>query len=450
MPSTLPTEALLSKVRELSGPEHKGVSSGQIAVHITASVATVKRRLGELVETGVLRVSGAGRATRYWIAEATTGIAPSVIQPEAGSPGWSHQALSLRHRLAQPLASRSPVSYQREFVEQYIPNQSSLLPKDLAEELLRLGQLEEQQPAGTYVRQVFQQLLIDLSWSSSRLEGNAYTRLATEALFEAGEGGEDKDAVMLLNHKRAIEFLVDEVPVRGLSLSLIRNLHALLMWDLLADKEGLGAIRTKIVNISGTVYVPMQAPTILGEMLESILEKARLTKNPIEAAFFLWVNIAYLQPFEDGNKRTSRLAANIPLMLYNCAPLSFLDVDPHDYAMTMLGVYEFGDVSAAVDMFAWMYRKSVRKYAVIVESMGRPDPRRLKYRPALEAAITMIVRERATIGTAIAELGLTESTAPGFEQMLRDELTRLGPFNCARYRLATVALERWIDDGRPQ
>jgi len=157
---------------------------------------------------------------------------------------------------------------------------------------------------------------------------------------------------MLLNHKAAIEFLVDAVPTQGMTMSLVRNLHAVLMQDLLASTEGLGAIRKKVVNISDTTYVPMQVPAFLEEMLDNVIGKARLVKNPIEAAFFVWVNLAYLQPFEDGNKRTSRLAANIPLMLYNCAPLSFIDVDTNDYALAMLGVYEFLDVSMAVDLFA--------------------------------------------------------------------------------------------------
>ncbi|WP_248794892.1 Fic family protein [Pseudomonas sp. MWU13-2105] len=164
--------------------------------------------------------------------------------------------------------------------------------------------------------------------------------LATEELFKSGATGGDLDAVMLLNHKTAIEFMVDAVPAYGLTTPVIQNLHALLMQDLLADSSSLGSIRQKVVNISDTTYLPSQVPSPLGEMLESILEKARQIKNPVESAFFLWVNLAYLQPFDDGNKRTSRLAANVPLMLYNNAPLSFLDVDVADYAHTMMGVYE--------------------------------------------------------------------------------------------------------------
>jgi Fic family protein len=233
--------------------------------------------------------------------------------------------------------------------------------------------MQGQQPAGTYARKVLEELLVDLSWSSSRLEGNRYSLLATRQLFSSGISNSDFDAVMLLNHKSAIEFLVDTIPTDALSTNLIRNLHAVLMWDLLANTEALGATRNKVVNISDTTYVPMQVPSVLQEMLENIVDKARLIKNAIEAAFFLWVNLAYLQPFEDGNKRTSRLAANIPLMLYNCAPLSFLDVDQQAYALAMMGVYEFSDVSLAVELFDWTYRRSLKKYAAVPKSIGALD-----------------------------------------------------------------------------
>jgi hypothetical protein len=364
-------------------------------------------------------------------------------------PLRSRAAQVLLEKLTVPLGARSPVGYQREFVDRYTPNQSFLLPQPLALELVHAGRMKGQQPAGTYARKVLEPLLIDLSWSSSRLEGNPYTMLGTRKLFESGMADGDFDAVMLLNHKSAIEFLVDAVPTEGLSVGLVRNLHAVLMRDLLADAEGLGAIRKKVVNISDTAYLPMQVPSVLHEILDQVVGKARLIRNPIEAAFFLWVNLAYLQPFEDGNKRTSRLAANIPLMLYNCAPLAFLDVDQQDYALGMMGVYEFRDPSLAVELFTWTYRRSIEKYKVVLESMGVPDPIRLQYRQALDSAIGLVVLEGKTANAAIDELRLTDDLAPGFAALLADELAKLEVFNCARYRLTMAATAAWIAAGRP-
>ena len=129
------------------------------------------------------------------------------------------------------------------------------------------------------------------------------------------------------------------------------------------------------MNISGTAYVPMQSPQVLQEMFGRVIETAQAHQEPRwKRRSSLWVHLAYLQPFEDGNKRVSRLAANVPLMLYNHAPLSFLHVEREDYALAMMGIYEFRDVSRPWDLFAWTYRRSQAKYRVILESMGAPGP----------------------------------------------------------------------------
>ena len=159
------------------------------------------------------------------------------------------------------------------------------------------------------------------------------------------------------------------------------------------------------------------------------------------------MNLAYLQPFEDGNKRTSRLSANIPLMLYNCAPLSFLDVEAQDYAYAMMGVYERGDVALAVDLFTWSYRRSIRKYAVQLDAAGVPDPVRLRFREQLNAAIGRVVRARQTADAAVATLALSGDDARVFRPMLAEELRVLDLYNCARYRLAMEQVQEWIEAG---
>jgi hypothetical protein len=115
----------------------------------------------------------------------------------------------------------------------------------------------------------------------------------------------------------------------------------------------------------------------------------------------------------------------------------------------MLGVYEFLDVSRAVDLFAWTYRRSIKKYVVVMESMGAPNPLRLRYREHLTEAIGLVVRDRKSAQAAVSELGLTDDQAPGFSAMLLDELKKLEVFNCARYRLTLAATQAWIDANRP-
>ncbi|MGE4242332.1 Fic family protein [Ramlibacter sp.] len=459
-PDLSTSQALLLALASSSAQGMEFVSSTRLAALTGASTAGVKRALSELVATGQVEVTGRARATRYRLVavdrgprygvrtQAVEATAASGIEPLSPRPDWTSASLELRRRLQAPLVTRRPVTYRRDFVDLYRPNEIFLLPPKLAAEFAALGRLPEQMPAGTYARKVLEQLLIDLSWSSSRLEGNRYTLLDTERLFRSGRTATDTDSVMLLNHKAAIEFLVDAVPTQGLHAGILRNMHAVLMQDLLMDVSALGAIREKVVNISGTTYVPMQAPAVLHEMFGLVIEKSKQVRNPVEAAFFLWVQLAYLQPFEDGNKRVSRLAANVPLMLHNQSPLSFLDVDRDDYALAMMGVYEFCDVSLAVDLFEWTYRRSHARYRVLLESMGAPDPFRVRHREALNEAVCAIVRDGKRAPAVVASLALPAADASGFAALLEQELGALADYNCARYRLTMKETQAWIDSGR--
>ena len=447
---------LLEVMQDRAANGQHAFASSALSELLSVSPATTNRYLGQLTAMGFVTRAGQARNTRYLLTGKTTA---DMIEPPPGRRlssmaimplDWSDAGRALKAALLRPLASRDPVTYSRQFVDQYIPNESSLLPPEIAEELANAGRMHGQQPAGTYARRVLEQLLIDLSWASSRLEGNPYSLQGTAELFASGAVTGDVNAIMLLNHKQSIEFLVDAVPEYGLSAGVVRNLHAILMQDLLPDTEALDAIRQKVVNISGTVYVPTQVPSLLTEMFAHIVDKARLIKNPVEAAFFLWVNLAYLQPFEDGNKRCSRLAANVPLMLYNCAPLSFIDVDIQDYALAMMGVYELQEVSMAVDIFAWTYRRSLKKYVVVLEASGGPDPIRLRYREALNEAMQLVVRERQTIAAARASLQLDGAADAPFQVLLTEELRKLDVYNCARYRLTMRITQAWLDAGHPQ
>lgn len=455
--NNLTSAVLLRALTALASAGHDLVSSSQVVDAVGSSLPTVKRMLSKLVDEGRVAVTGKARATRYRLlpagvsaAASTTAFQPPAAAAIRAAPAWRPESLQLRRQLEQPLAERAPVTYRRDFVDGYKPNETFLLPRELAEELAATGRLPGQQPAGTYVRKVLEQLLIDLSWSSSHLEGNRYTLLDTEKLFKSGAAATDSDAVMLLNHKTAIEYLADAVPTQGLTAGVVRNLHATLMQDLLQEVEALGTIREKVVNIGGTTYIPNQVPAVLQEMFERIISTARLVKNPIESAFFLWVNLAYLQPFEDGNKRVSRLTANVPLVLYNQAPLSFPDVDRDDYALAMMGVYEFCNVSMAVDLFDWTYRRSQAKYKVVMESRSSPDPFRVKYRETLGEAVGLVVRDRKGMEQALASLGLPEEDTLKFKQLLVLELNALADFNCARFRLGGKQTQVWIDAGRPR
>jgi Fic family protein len=234
-------DKLLNLLRAQAQTEQPWLSTGELAARLTTiSRSTVKRQLDALLKAGKLLREGQGRATRYRLADAPPAT-PNVIPIAADTPSsgagiaWSASGQTLLSQLQRPLAARQPVGYQRAFVDDYVPNASSLLPESLSQALAAEGCMRGQQPAGTYARKVLGPLLIDLSWSSSRLEGNRYSLLATEELFRHGMAASDLDAVMLLNHKAAIEFMIDAVPEYGLTSAVIRNLHAILMQDLLVD-----------------------------------------------------------------------------------------------------------------------------------------------------------------------------------------------------------------------
>lgn len=439
-PDAVPTprqQALLRHLARAAG----ALQPAALVQALGLSRPTLNRELRELLAMGLITKAGDGRSTRY---TATTGA-------------WSTRAQPLVASLQAPLMTRTPVGYDQRFVADYVPNQSSLLPPDLAAELAQAGRSPDQQPAGTYAREVLEQLLIDLSWSSSRLEGNRRSLLDTQRLFELAEKAEpiDADDLMLLNHKEAIEFLVEAGSTEGLTVAVIVDLHAKLMRDLLKDARDIGRIRQRLVNIDGSVYLPCAIPALLESTLTAIVDKARQVHNPVEAAFFLWVQLAYLQPFLDGNKRTSRLAANVPLMLRNCAPLSFLDITRADYASAMLGVYEQRDVAAAVDLFEFTYRRSVQKYGVLRASLAAPDPLRTRYRQAMNELMQLVVLHGLTLAQAAAEvLGDLTADRPadriGVQRIAATELDHLTLSNCARYNLVRSRTQRWIDAGRPR
>lgn len=430
------------------------VSPAELEQALEVSRPTINRDLRELVDSGYLERLGGGRSTRY-AATSAAKAALSLLPADTAGVGllqWSPNVLPLLEVLRAPLGTRTPVGYDRRFVDDYIPNQSSLLPPQLATDLLRAARGRDQQPAGTYVREVLEQLLIDLSWSSARLEGNSKSLLDTKVLFELGEKAVplDEDTLMLLNHKSAIEFMVDAVPNEGITKSVIVDIQAKLMKDLLKDSRDIGSIRRRVVSIDGSVYTPSNVPSLLEQALDSIVEKVRQIRNPVEAAFFLWVNLAYLQPFADGNKRTSRLSANMPLMLNNCAPLSFLDVERTDYATAMLGVYEQCNVGAAVELFEFIYRRSIQKYSVLRESMSVPEPLRARYRQALNELMQLVVFYGRGLDEAFSEVAVEAADLEALRAIVNTELDHLEQYNCARYNLARGMTQRWIDSGRPR
>ncbi len=264
--------------------------------------------------------------------------------------------------LQQPIQKRIPIGYNTLFINNYQPNKDSYLTDTEIDKLTQLGQMvTPSQAIGTYARDLLNRLLIDLSWNSSRMEGNTYSLLDTQRLISFGQAADGKsntEAQMILNHKDAIEFLVESANDIGFNHYTLLNLHAMLSNNLLPDPQASGRLRTIAVGIHHSVYEPPAVPQMILEIFDKMLKTCIQIKNPFEQAFFIMVHLPYLQPFDDVNKRLSRLAANIPLVKHHLSPLSFVDVPNDLYVQGMLGVYELNRIDLLKDVFIWAYGRS--------------------------------------------------------------------------------------------
>lgn len=414
---------------------------------------TLQRRLALLVEKGSLWAQGQARARRYLIPAIEKEPAPHPQEPRNHqfSPR-TPESFEIQRIVSQPRNTRTYVSYNREFLDEYQPNVTRYLPQEATERLFKLGQTDGERPEGTYARQIYNRLLIDLSWNSSRLEGNTYSLLETERLLEqseAAEGKDSKEARMILNHKEAIEFLIESAEHMKINRYVICNVHALLSQGLLDNPDACGRTRTIPVGIGDSVYIPTAVPQLLEECFQHILDKANAIDNPFEQAFFLMVHLPYLQLFEDVNKRVSRLAANIPLIRMNLSPLSFVDVPIRAYIDGLLGIYELNRIDLLRDVFMWAYERSSMLYSTTRKTIGEPDPFRMRYRNFIYETVTDVVLGCMDKKQAIAKLRQkAEICAPAqdrlrFIEVVEIELRSLHEGNIARFRLRPSEYEKW-------
>jgi hypothetical protein len=453
--------AILEVVKRYPG----GASRVDIAKSLLQEVRprTLQFRLKSLVEAGRLVPTGEGRAAKYLLPEAPAAPGTAAVKPveTAAVVPISTAGAKIQHRLSQPVTARKPVGYNREFLDGYRPNVRFYLS---AEERARLASIGTRhvaaEAAGTYAKQILSRLLIDLSWNSSRLEGNTYSLLDTKRLIEFGEEADGRDrleAQMIMNHKDAIEFLVNAADEIGFNRYTILNLHGILANNLLADEGAAGRLRHIPVGIERSTFQPLAVPQQIEEYFNQILATAAAIEDPYEQSFFVMVQLPYLQPFDDVNKRVSRLAANIPFIKRNLSPLSFTDVPRSLYTEAMLGVYELNDVALLKDVFLWAYGRSAEQYAAARQSLGEPDPFRFKHRAALRQVVADIVRARQERKAATTFLlrWIEENIVPDerarFREMAESDLLGLHEGNFARYQLRPAEFAAWQEvwGGKP-
>lgn len=459
-------EKALAAIEEAVKRQPKGADLPQIAGALKPAVPkrTLQYRLRHLVDAGRLVKEGDDRWAKYRLPAAVPEKAPApeleqapaapaaAAEAEEGVP-LSAASKEIRQYLSQPVAARKPVGYNRQFLDSYRPNKTFYLSEEQRAHLAQVGKPNfADQAAGTYAKRILNRLLIDLSWNSSRLEGNTYSLLDTTRLIELGEVAEGRDhleAQMIVNHKNAIEFLVNEAEDIGFNRYTILNVHGILAENLLLDPSAPGRLRQMGVGIGKSTFHPLELPQLIEECFNQLLATAAAIEDPFEQALFVMVQLPYLQPFDDVNKRVSRLSANIPFIKRNLSPLSFIDVPRALYTDAVLAVYELNQVDLLRDVFIWAYGRSAARYAAVRQSLGEPDPFRFKHKAALRQIISEVVRSRMDRKAAAAYIAgwvdknLPEADREKFRDMAESELLSLHEGNFARYQIRPSEFQGW-------
>lgn len=321
----------------------------EIGLNLTESPATLKRMLASLVEKGDVNVVGQGRATRYSISAKAQ--VTMIIDIE------TYFKKETDERVVQSGFNFSLIN--------------DILPKVAiftSEEMERLNALQNQFKqnlqgiSDTEYRKEMERLGIDLSWKSSQIEGNTYSLLETEKLLkekQTASGKTKEEAVMLLNHKDALDFILDNPDyLKQLNIRRIEDIHSLLVKELDVDK----GIRKRRVGITGTNYRPLDNEFQIREALEDSCKLINAKENVFEKAILALVLLSYIQAFADGNKRTARITSNAILIANGYCPISFRTVDSIDYKKAMLVFYEQNNISAFKQIFIEQFAFAVEQY----------------------------------------------------------------------------------------
>ncbi|MCK5867698.1 MAG: Fic family protein [Mycoplasmataceae bacterium] len=264
-----------------------------------------------------------------------------------------------------PFFERDEKKYNPKFLENYIPNTTNFLSEEEKETLLQATNwVEINTSYYKENRRSLENLLIDLSYASSKLEWNTYSYLDTEVLVNFNEIAEDKqkdETQMIINHKQAIEYMVYYKQKLWYQKKTFFEIHSLL-WKWLLPKIDLWKIREKIVEIGRCKYLPIDNKYQLEEQFEIFLEKLNEIQNPFEQSLFILIFIPYFQIFLDINKRTSRMLCNLPLLKNNLWVISLLQVKEKDYILAILSIYELNDVSLMRELFVNNYLLNFKRY----------------------------------------------------------------------------------------
>jgi len=319
------------------------------AIAFENSDATLKRILAALVKSGDVVVEGKARATRYKLSDQAHLLMP----------------LNLGTYFAQDVDDRKvQTSYNFELISEQMPKVSLFSEEEKAhlDHLQSVFRSHVDEMSQNEYNKEMERLGIDLSWKSSQIEGNTYSLLETERLLresKTADGKTQEEAVMLLNHKYALRFILDSPDyLKELTVSHIEDIHQLLTKGLSVDK----GLRRRRVGITGTNYRPLDNVFQIREAMHDACNLINSKADVFEKALLTLVLLSYIQAFSDGNKRTARITSNAILIANGYCPLSFRSVDSIDYKKSMLIFYEQNNLYAFKKIFMEQFEFAVSEY----------------------------------------------------------------------------------------
>ena len=318
-------------------------------IDFDGSDATMKRMIASGVKDGSIVVEGKARATRYRLSDQAHLLMPLNLD--------TYFSLDQDKRQVQPSFNFDLIRQQLPAVTLFTDDEMAFLKELQSEFRQHVSEMTENE-----YRKEMERLGIDLSWKSSQIEGNTYSLLETERLLresKTADGKTKEEAVMLLNHKDALRFVLDNPDyLQHLTISHIEDIHQLLTKELSVDR----GIRHRRVGITGTNYHPLDNEFQIREALRDTCDLINGKENVFEKALLTLVLLSYIQAFSDGNKRTARITSNAILIANGYCPLSFRSVDSIDYKKAMLIFYEQNNLYAFKKIFIEQFEFAVREY----------------------------------------------------------------------------------------
>lgn len=331
--------------------KHPNSSSREIheGLENIVAFATVKRTINVLLEKNLLASTGRGKSTRYALSKAFDILVPIDIETYFEKEIDEREIKEAFNFNLIKETLNNVLIFTEEEIEKL-----STLQNQFSDNIAKLSVTE--------FNKEFERLAIDLSWKSSQIEGNTYSLLETERLLKEKEtaAGKTKDeAVMLLNHKEALDFILTNPDyISPLAVSRIEDIHSLLIDGLGIDRN----IRNRRVGISGTNYKPLDNEFQIKEALEDLCLLINSRESIFDKSILALVLLSYIQPFLDGNKRTARIISNAILINNKYCPISFRTVDSIDYKKAMLVFYEQNNISAFKKIFIEQFEFAVKTY----------------------------------------------------------------------------------------